>query len=135
MSTHKTEQERFRRELTKRLARIAFYNETLFGVHVDAEGSGAWHMVWDLIHEHDTVVAVWLDPSSPDQFDLMSIKGTMPNSIKELRGLRMTAIACNNRDQAIGLSIMYQTRDDEGARSAVQDDEVVFHRARRTSSP
>jgi hypothetical protein len=119
MSTHETEQERFRRELTKRLARIAFYNETLCGVHVDAEGSREWHVIWDLIHEHDDVVAVWRDPSSLDQFDLMPIKGAMPNSNKELRALKMTAIACNNRDQAIGLSIMYQARDHEGLRSAV----------------
>jgi hypothetical protein len=73
-------------------------------------------VVWDLIHEHDAVVAVWLDPSSPDQFDLMPIKGAMPNSNQELRALKMTAIACNN----IGLGIMYQARDDEELGSAVQ---------------
>ena len=116
MSTRETGRERFRRELTKRLAKIAFYNETFFGTQVDAEGSREWHAVWDLIQEHDAVVAVWLDPSSPDQFDLMPIKGAMPNSNEEMLALKMTAIACNNRDQAVGLSIMHKARDD-GRRS------------------
>jgi hypothetical protein len=134
MSAHKTEQERFRREFTKRLARIAFYNEALFGVHVDAKGAREWRVIWDLIHEHDAVFAIWLDPSSPERFELIPIKGTMPNSNKELRRLKMTAIACNNRDQAIGLSIMCQARDDEGRAQRCTDDEMVFQRSRHTSS-
>ena len=53
-------------------------------------------MVCDLglIHEHDAVFAIWLDPASPERFELIPIKGTMPNSNKELRRLKMTVIAC-----------------------------------------
>ena len=118
MVPHITEQQRFRRALTKRLAQIAFYNETLVGAWANALGSRERQVVWDLINEHDVVVAVWLDPSSPNQFDMMPIKGRMPSSTEELRAVDITAIACNNPDQAIGLSIMYQACNDDEVRSA-----------------
>lgn len=119
MSAAIIEQEHLLKKLTKPFAQTAFSKLSCFNAHVDADGKWQWHVVWDLFDRHDTVIAVWPDSSNPNLFDLMVIKGALPNSRDELTALKITAIACKNYDQATGLSIMYQARGDQSRRSAV----------------
>ncbi len=119
MSAAIIEQEHLLKKLTKPFAQSAFSKSSCFNAHVDADGNWRWHVVWELFDRHETVIAVWPDASNPNLYDLMLIKGALPNSKDELALLKITAIACKNYDEATGLSIMYQARGDQSRRSAV----------------
>jgi hypothetical protein len=84
----------------------------------DARMTGDMAEIWEIIDNHDIVVAVWRDAAAADGVGMMILKGetSLRWTASGLRpiGHRVSAISCNEAAQAQALATLIGQRDGDG---------------------
>lgn len=75
---------------------------------------GTMAPIRSLVERHDVVVAIWQDPRQPEGVGVKIIKGVpvieIAAAAEEDMQCRVTAIKCVDRQQALGLSLLWGER-------------------------